>query len=90
MASNNSVLSRELSAEERQWVRSLAEHPGWLLVAQALAELHQQAYRSVLVEEDPHMLFSYRSEMGAYEKALGLSTESGQLLRRREFPSGGR
>ena len=46
MASNsNSVLSRQLSVEDRQWLAALQQDQGWLLLRQAMAELLEGLYK---------------------------------------------
>lgn len=68
----NSVFSRPLSPEEHQWVRDLANHPGYQLVHQGLAELLEMEINQTLDSSNLQTVFQCQGKCKAYRQALSI------------------
>jgi hypothetical protein len=85
--SNRSVLSRELSVEERQWVRDLANHPGFQLYQQALQELQGLSLAGLLSTDNLPDILRNQGKHSGYRDALALVP---RLLQKAQRPQQGR
>lgn len=69
------VLDRQLSTEERQWLRDLPNHPGYRLVCQVLAELMAQDLQYILTSRAWEEVLEFRGSYQRSLKVLGLPKE---------------
>lgn len=71
------LLDRHLSAEERNWLRDLRDHPGFLVLAQAVGELMEQDLQILLSSNDSQELFQAQ---GRYSRGRDLIDLPKKLL----------
>lgn len=57
---------------------SLAQHPGWGLIASVLAELVNQQYRSLAQATDKDEMLRLQGDIRTYTKVLGLPADLGK------------
>lgn len=69
------VLDRQLSAEERQWLRDLPNHPGYRLVCSVVQELMAQDLSYILKSARWEEVLEYRGSYQRGLKVLGLPKE---------------
>ena len=69
---NNSLLSRGLDTEERQWVRDLATHTGFRLYLQALREHMAQALSLALSSPESQTRLAHLDRYNGMLKAFNL------------------
>lgn len=76
---SKSILSRPLSPEERQWLRDLGKHPGFLLYLTGVKELQDSCLQALLHTDDTPNTFRQQGRYLGLDKAIDLA---GDLLRK--------
>lgn len=77
MATSSQVWDRQLNSEERQYLRDLASHPGYLLLMQALSDLMLQDLTVLLDSKD---MWELANMQGKYKRSQEVLDIPSKLL----------